>query len=106
MAKRIGILTAGGDCPGLNAAIRGVGKTAILDHGMEVIGFTAGFSGLIWKDYIELDEAKLSGILTVGGTILGTSREPLRWKREKKPTKNQPLSKKTIWTWSWTALSA
>jgi ATP-dependent phosphofructokinase / diphosphate-dependent phosphofructokinase len=75
MAKKIAILTAGGDCPGLNAAIRGVGKTAIVNHGMEVIGFTAGFSGLIRKEYVELDEPKLSGILTLGGTILGTSRE-------------------------------
>lgn len=73
--KRIGILTAGGDCPGLNAAIRGVGKTAIVEYGMEVIGFRAGFSGLINNDYIELKEAQLSGILTLGGTILGTSRE-------------------------------
>ena len=75
MGKKIAILTAGGDCPGLNAAIRGVGKTAIVNHGMSVIGFTAGFSGLIRKEYVELDEPKLSGILTLGGTILGTSRE-------------------------------
>lgn len=74
-AKRIGILTAGGDCPGLNAAIRGVGKTAIVNYGMEVIGFNAGYSGLIEKDYVELKENNLSGILTLGGTILGTSRE-------------------------------
>ena len=73
--KKIGILTAGGDCPGLNAAIRGVGKTAIVKYGMQVIGFTAGFSGLIEKDYVELKEHHLSGILTLGGTILGTSRE-------------------------------
>ena len=73
--KRIGILTAGGDCPGLNAAIRGVGKTAIVEYGMEVIGFNAGYSGLIEKDYVELKESMLSGILTLGGTILGTSRE-------------------------------
>ncbi len=73
--KKIGILTAGGDCPGLNAAIRGVGKTAIIEYGMEVYGFTAGFLGLINKDYIVLKESQLSGILTVGGTILGTSRE-------------------------------
>jgi ATP-dependent phosphofructokinase / diphosphate-dependent phosphofructokinase len=73
--KRIGILTAGGDCPGLNAAIRGVGKTAIMEYGMELIGFNAGFSGLINNDYIHLKESQLSGILTVGGTILGTSRE-------------------------------
>jgi len=75
MGKKIAILTAGGDCPGLNAAIRGVGKTAIVNHGMEVIGFTAGFSGLIRKEFVHLDEHKLSGLLTLGGTILGTSRE-------------------------------
>jgi len=73
--KKIGILTAGGDCPGLNAAIRGVGKTAIVEYGMQVLGFNAGYSGLINKDYIELKESQLSGILTLGGTILGTSRE-------------------------------
>ncbi len=73
--KKIGILTAGGDCPGLNAAIRGVGKTAIVEYGMKVLGFNAGFLGLINNDYIELKESQLSGILTVGGTILGTSRE-------------------------------
>ena len=73
--KRIGILTAGGDCPGLNAAIRGVGKTAIVEYGMQVFGFTAGFSGLINNEYQELKESQLSGILTLGGTILATSRE-------------------------------
>ena len=73
--KRIGILTAGGDCPGLNAAIRGVGKTAIIKYGMEVIGFNSGFLGLINKEYSILEESMLSGILTEGGTILGTSRE-------------------------------
>jgi len=72
--KKIGILTAGGDCPGLNAAIRGVGKTAIVEYGMQVLGFNAGFSGLIDGDFIELTESQLSGILTIGGTILGTSR--------------------------------
>jgi 6-phosphofructokinase len=71
---RIGILTAGGDCPGINAAIRGVGKTAIVKYGMEIIGFSDGFTGLINKEYRELTEKDLSGILTVGGTILGTSR--------------------------------
>lgn len=73
--KKIGILTAGGDCPGLNAAIRGVGKTAIVKYDMEVIGISSGFLGLIEKDFIELTESSLSGILTLGGTILGTSRE-------------------------------
>ncbi|MFA9391618.1 MAG: 6-phosphofructokinase [Prolixibacteraceae bacterium] len=73
--KRIGILTAGGDCPGLNAAIRGIGKTAIVEYGMEVIGFVSGYTGLIHKEYVQLTENQLSGILTLGGTILGTSRE-------------------------------
>jgi ATP-dependent phosphofructokinase / diphosphate-dependent phosphofructokinase len=82
---RIGILTSGGDCPGLNAAIRGVGKTAILKYGMKVYGVSSGFQGLISREFVELDERKLSGILTVGGTILGTSRE--------KPFKNMSDSK-------------
>ena len=72
---KIGILTAGGDCPGINAAIRGVGKTAIVKYGMELIGISDGFTGMINKDYTELTEKDLSGILTLGGTILGTSRE-------------------------------
>lgn len=72
--KRIGILTAGGDSPGLNAAIRGVGKTA-LSYGMEIIGFRDGFRGLVEDRKLKLDKATLSGILTVGGTILGTSRD-------------------------------
>ncbi|MFV0289400.1 MAG: ATP-dependent 6-phosphofructokinase [Mangrovibacterium sp.] len=73
--KRIGILTAGGDCPGLNAAIRGVAKTAIVQHGMEVLGFRAGYTGLLEKDYITFNNSHMSGLLTMGGTILGTSRE-------------------------------
>ena len=71
---KIGVLTAGGDCPGLNAAIRGIGKTAIVEYGMEVYGFSEGFRGLLDKDYTILEESQLSGILTDGGTILGTSR--------------------------------
>src|SRR5512136_2829728 len=73
--QRIGILTAGGDCPGINAAIRGVGKTAIVKYGMKLVGISDGFSGMINKEFIELSEHDLSGILTLGGTILGTSRE-------------------------------
>jgi 6-phosphofructokinase 1 len=72
---RIGILTAGGDCPGLNAAIRGVGKTAKLRYGMDVLGFSSGYLGLVTGEYKELTTLDLSGILTLGGTILGTSRE-------------------------------
>lgn len=73
--KKVGILTAGGDCPGLNAAIRGFGKAAIREHGMELIGFQDGVRGLAEGRHIPLDGRALSGILTVGGTILGTSRD-------------------------------
>jgi len=73
--RRIGILTAGGDSPGLNAAIRGVGKAALGHYGWEVIGFRDGFRGLVENRRINLDRAALSGILTIGGTILGTSRD-------------------------------
>jgi ATP-dependent phosphofructokinase / diphosphate-dependent phosphofructokinase len=88
---RIGILTAGGDCPGINAAIRGVGKTAILEYGMEVIGISSGFSGLIDNAYVKLEESQLSGILTTGGTILGTSREkPFKKKGEGSKDDDRP----------------
>ncbi len=87
--KRIGILSAGGDCPGINAAIRGVGKTAIVRHNMEVIGISSGFLGLINLDYTPLSENHLSGILTLGGTILGTSREK-PFKKNGKPDVDKP----------------
>lgn len=73
--KRIGILTAGGDSPGLNAAIRGVGKTALGFYSMEIVGFRDGFRGIVEDRRLKLDRATLAGILTVGGTILGTSRD-------------------------------
>jgi 6-phosphofructokinase 1 len=73
--KRVGILTAGGDSPGLNAAIRGFGKAAIGRHGMKLFGFRDGFRGLAEDRFLDLDSSTLAGILTVGGTILGTSRD-------------------------------
>ncbi len=73
--KRIGILTAGGDSPGLNAAIRAVGKAAIGEYGWEIIGFRDGFLGLAQNRWVRFDKTRLAGILTVGGTVLGTSRE-------------------------------
>jgi 6-phosphofructokinase 1 len=73
--KHIGILTAGGDCPGLNAAIRGLGKTAISRFDMQVTGFYDGFRGLMENRSIRLEGSFLSGILTLGGTVLGTSRD-------------------------------
>jgi 6-phosphofructokinase 1 len=73
----IGILTAGGDCPGLNAAIRGIAKAAIADYGMKVLGILDGFRGLVENRFISLDNQAVSGILTHGGTILGTGRDKL-----------------------------
>jgi len=74
VARTIGILTAGGDSPGLNAAIRAIGKSAQRAYGMDVIGFKDGFQGLMLNRYVRLDSDALSGILTRGGTVLGTSR--------------------------------
>ena len=71
----IGILTSGGDCPGLNAAIRGVAKAAIGRYGIKVVGFLDGFRGLVENRTIALDDRNVSGILTEGGTILGTARD-------------------------------
>jgi 6-phosphofructokinase len=69
----IGILTSGGDCPGLNAAIRAVGKT-IASRGIGIVGILDGFGGLVHNKVIHLGQNELSGLLTLGGTILGTSR--------------------------------
>jgi phosphofructokinase-like protein len=71
--KRIGVLTSGGDCPGLNPAIRAVTKTAILCHDMEVVGIKDGFEGLIENRTKKLNWEDVSGILALGGTILGTT---------------------------------
>ncbi len=70
---KIGVLTGGGDAPGLNAAIRGVTRRA-LSYGYEVIGIRRGWAGLLEKDVVKLDRDAVSGILPKGGTILGTSR--------------------------------
>ncbi len=75
MGKRIGVLTAGGDTPGLNAAIRSLGKGIHRQFGINLVGFHDGFRGLMENRTKVLDENALSGILTIGGTILGTSRD-------------------------------
>ncbi len=79
MAKRatkyVGVLTSGGDSPGLNAALRAIGKAASGRYEMQVIGFRDGFKGLMENRFVDLSAGALSGILTLGGTILGTSRE-------------------------------
>ncbi len=74
MTKRIGILTGGGDCPGLNAVIRAVVKGAVLKRGWEVIGIEDGFDGLLAPEKFRvLSLADVQGILPRGGTILGTT---------------------------------
>lgn len=78
MKRRIGILTSGGDCPGLNAAIRGVARAAYEMFDAEIIGIRNGYGGLIDGEYQEMSKKQFSGILTLGGTILGTSRRPFR----------------------------
>ena len=75
MTKHVGILTAGGDSPGLNAAIRSVGKTATGFYDMQLLGIQDGFRGLVENRVQRIGGDALSGILTVGGTILGTSRD-------------------------------
>jgi len=73
--KKIGILTAGGDCPGLNPVIRSVVRTAILKYGLEVVGFNHGYKGLYHNDVVPLDLDSTSGILHVGGTMLYSSNK-------------------------------
>ncbi len=87
---RIGILTSGGDCPGINATIRGVCKTAINYYGMEVIGIHSGFLGLLTKDVEYFTDKSLSGLLNLGGTMLGTSREKPFKKRDVSADINKP----------------
>lgn len=80
MKKRIGFLTSGGDCQGLNAAIRGVAKALYetLGEDLELFGIRDGYKGLIHGEYFPLEISRFSGILTQGGTILGTSRQPFK----------------------------
>ena len=75
MVKYIGVLTAGGDSPGINAAIRGIGKSAVLSQNIQVIGFRDGFRGFMENRFVRLKGETLANILTLGGTILGTSRD-------------------------------
>jgi len=77
--KRLGILTGGGDCPGLNAVIRAVAKSAMNEGGYEVIGIEDGFEGLVEGRMRRLRNQDVSGILTCGGTILGTSNKGDPW---------------------------
>lgn len=82
--KRVGILTSGGDCQGLNATIRAVAKTLYCHYGtdgVEIIGIIDGYRGLIYGESRKMKPENFSGILTMGGTILGTSRQPFKLMR-------------------------
>ncbi len=81
--KRVGILTSGGDCQGLNASIRGVAKSLYHEFGddVEIYGIKDGYKGLIFGEYKLMKPMDFSGILTLGGTILGTSRQPFKLMR-------------------------
>ncbi|WP_439029418.1 6-phosphofructokinase [Gordonia terrae] len=74
MTKRFGILTSGGDCPGLNAVIRGAVLKGETVYGHEYVGFKDGWAGLVYGDIVELNRSSVRGLSNQGGTILGTSR--------------------------------
>lgn len=77
--KRIGFLTSGGDCQSLNATMRGVAKTLYENcPDVEIYGVLEGYKGLIYGNYRKMEPKDFSGILTEGGTIIGTSRQPFR----------------------------
>ncbi len=84
MTKTVGILTGGGDCPGLNAVIRAVAKSLMHEHGCKIVGFLDGYEGLMLDRTWSLDWTSVSNILSQGGTILGTSNKanPFQWREE------------------------
>lgn len=97
--RRIGILTGGGDCPGINAVIRGVAKKAILGYDAWIIGIEDGYEGLVNNRHRRLEYNDVSGILTLGGTILGTSKKanPYRYAiRKDHKLQFKDLSKQAI----------
>ena len=95
--KKVGVLTSGGDCSGLNATLRACIKTLIHDYGVKVIGYRDGFRGMIENDYQELSFKDMSGILSVGGTILGTSNKANPFRQYQPKTGGfKDVSKKVI----------
>ena len=76
MIKKIGVLTSGGDAPGMNAAIRAVVRNA-LSQGIEVVGIKDGYKGLMEENFIPLTRESVSNIISMGGTILGSARHPI-----------------------------
>lgn len=71
---KIGLLTSGGDCPGLNAVIRGAVLNGVKTYGDEFVGFRDGWRGVVEGDFMDLPRTKVRGLARTGGTILGTSR--------------------------------
>lgn len=110
MKKRVGILTSGGDCPGLNATIRGAAKALYQRFGdeVEIVGIQNGYDGLIKGEWREMQQYEFSGILTVGGTILGTKRTPFKMMTVVEDDKVDKVAamKKRIRMRSWTAFCA
>jgi len=95
--KTVGVLTSGGDCSGLNPALRALVKTLINDYGVKVIGYRDGFRGMIENDYVELDYKSVSGIIDKGGTILGTSNKANPFRQyQPKTGEFKDVSKKVI----------
>ena len=93
--RTIGVCNGGGDCPGLNAVIRAVVRSAKLEYGWRVIGVTNGFNGLIWPEQSdELTLESIRGILPRGGTILGTTNRgnPFAYKAKENGQERQPKS--------------
>lgn len=92
VVKRFGILTSGGDAPGLNAAIRGVCCAGIEKYGMEVVGIKNGYHGLVHGDFIQIKSEDLEALLTEGGTFLGTTRtKPFKAKEPDPDTGLMPV---------------
>lgn len=96
MKKTIAILTGGGDCPGLNATIRAITKSAIIDNGWNVLGFCDGYFGLIEKKVRKLSYSDVSNILSLGGTILGTSNKANPFQYFKTPKKAIDVSAQVV----------
>ncbi len=91
---KIGLLTSGGDCQGLNAALRGVAKALHhFDPSVEIYGIADGYRGLIEGDWRKMQKREFSGILREGGTILGTSRQPFRTMRSVNPDEPDKLTR-------------
>lgn len=106
--RRIGVITAGGDCPGLNAVIRAVVKKAVNDYGVEAVGFLDGFRGLVLDHSTPLTYESVSNIINVGGTILGSSNRdnPFKFYYDDNQKEPQDESRKVIETYERHKLSA